>query len=311
MRYRSVDTGSMRTGLVIAVLVAMTGATHADVVTCGQSAREVPGVALQALPPAAPVIRSFEIDVDRGGFVTFMFVGGLAADATLYFDVLRTGGEPVSIAIPPTVESSSTYRTCMVPAPLVAGEHVRLRVTAIDRGGQTSAPVSYEADVREHHKMTCGMGYFAVIIVGGGALIVLLVLVLIVQIVRASIRARMIADATSEPISLLVVERLARRAQFRAGLAGALWGAAAVVLLRTESLEVFALAPVLLGLIALHGYLAAHRILKALDNDARAEAKGCMVIVIHDDGQRAIKLEVSPRAMRSAMRWAVPRSAAS
>jgi hypothetical protein len=148
------------------------------------------------------------------------------------------------------------------------------------------------------------------LMLAGAGVLLLFIIVITWIVVRSVALARRIATTAPEPISLLVVEELARARQFRAGLMAALFGAGAVALLRTPPFQMYAMVPILVTLIDLQAYLAARSLLGMLGGEVRAEAKHCRIQVYASD-LRIRTIDVTPRALAAAKRAAVPRSTAS
>jgi len=112
--------------------------------------------------------------------------------------------------------------------------------------------------------------------------------------------------AAAVPVSLLVVERLARPVQRRGGVLAAV-GIAGVPMLVMTGLGLVAVISTIVGCVGLRGFCVARSVLRFLDTahaGVTAVAVGHVVIVRSEHDE--IELEVSPRALAAALRHAVP-----
>jgi len=143
-----------------------------------------------------------------------------------------------------------------------------------------------------------------------GALLTLGVVVLYALYAAHIRRVRAAQGAVAEPISLLIVELLARKVQRRNGVVAAagLVGVPAMVVMNSGGVAILS---TIVACVGLRGYFlarAALQLIEASAADVRAELLGFTVVV--RSGYREAQLEISPRALAAASRNAVPTSIA-
>jgi hypothetical protein len=200
-------------------------------------------------------------------------------------------------------------RTCdsevaVVPAPGVAGVPTNA-TTAPDGAPEPTACGAYRPT-------RCGMGVMAAIFFVWPAMGVVAVLSLVVIASMHTARrrrARDLAEATPELTTLLVVERLARVMLRVHGvvIALAIGGVSALVVAELPPLPVVVMA--LAGGRAVHGWLAARRVLQMVEQGtSRPEIRGLRVAI--RGGDREAHLDAWPRALARARRHAIPTSIA-
>ncbi len=144
----------------------------------------------------------------------------------------------------------------------------------------------------------------------GVGLALVCVLVLILKIASYVQRVRARDGAMTEPISLLVAERLARAVQRRAGVLAAVGvvGVPALVIMEVAPL---AIVSTIVGCIGVRGFFIARAVLQLIErggDQVTAEALG-PTVVVRGSGDEA-QLEVAIDALARARRHAVPRSIA-
>jgi hypothetical protein len=121
-------------------------------------------------------------------------------------------------------------------------------------------------------------------------------------------RVREARFAVAEPVSLLVVERLARAVQRRGGVVAAI-GIVGVPALVVMHIGPAAILSTIVGCVGLRAFFIARGALQLIERAAAtAEVAGHALVV--RCGDEETRLDVSPRALTAARRHAVPTSIA-
>ena len=160
------------------------------------------------------------------------------------------------------------------------------------------------------------------VLFGGTALSLASALAVLGYLVIHLRRMREARSAVAQPVSLLVVERLARAVQRRGGVIAAV-GVVGVPALVVMGLGPLAIISTIVGCVGLRGFFVARGVLQLIEHvassggdgepsaasePATAEVLGHTVIV-RSPCEEA-RLDVSPRALAAARRHAVPTSIA-
>jgi hypothetical protein len=302
----------------------------------GPATRFTTGDREDIAPPAPPAMRALWLAFrDHGArqpsAVALGFDAALDPDAALLHFVFT--GERTRLSL---VTTTTSWRDlgrpgCGTALPFTAGERVSVAVSAIDLAGNESLPATRDLEVGRaastlpgcvHHKRDAYLRVSPFALFGCTALplgVVLVVLGYLVVHLRRTAEARF---AVAEPVSLLVVERLARAVQRRAGVIAAV-GVVGVPALVVMDVGPAAIISTIVGCVGLRGFFIARSMLQLIEHavapggedeasaprrPASAEVVGHTVIVRSASDE--VRLDVSPHALAAARRHAVPTSIA-
>lgn len=297
----------------------------------GPATRFTTGDREDIAPPAPPALRAlwlaFRDQGARQPTVALGFEAALDPDAALLHFVFTGEGTRLSLITTTTSWRDLGRPGCGTALPFAAGERISVAVSAIDLAGNESLPVTRELEVGRaastlpgcvHHERDVHLRVSPFALFGYTALplgVVLLVLGYLVVHLRRTAEARF---AVAEPVSLLVVERLARSVQRRAGVIAAV-GVVGVPALVVMGVGPAAIISTIVGCVGLRGFFIARSMLQLIEHavspggedevsaprqPASAEVVGHTVIVRSASDE--VRLDVSPRALAAARRHAVP-----
>jgi hypothetical protein len=275
-----------------------------------------------------PAVRALWIAVrDHGAGLPVAELGfdaALEPDAALLHFVFTSEHTRLSLITTPTSWRELGRPACSTALPFAAGERVQVAVSAIDLAGNESLPSVRDIEVGRaastlagcvHHDHDACLGMNPFVLFGGTVLTMVGVLGVLGCLAMHLRRVRDARFAVAEPISLLVVERLARAAQRRGGVVAAA-GIVGVPALVVMHVGPAAIISTIVGCIGLRAFFIARAALQLIEHGepggARAPAVGevCGHTVIVRRGDEETRLEVSTRALAAARRHAVPMSIA-
>jgi hypothetical protein len=286
-------------------------------------------------PPVRPSVRALWIAVrDHGAGLPAAELGfdaDLDPDTALLHFVLTSERTRLSLITTTTSWRELGRPACSTALPFAAGEHMQVAVSAIDLAGNESLPAIRDFEVGRAASTLAGCvrhdhdGCLAInpfIVLGGTALALTGVLGAIACLAMHLRRVRDARFAVAAPVSLLVVERLARAVQRRGGVVAAVGivGVPALVVMHISSAAILS---TIVGCIGLRAFFVARGALQLIERVAppssegdpatpgapvNAEVLGHTLIVRRGDEET--RLDVSPRALAAARRHAVPTSIA-
>jgi hypothetical protein len=301
----------------------------------GPATRFTTGGSDDTAPPVRPAVRALWIAVrDHGAGLPVAELGFDAAldpDAALLHFVLTSERTRLSLVTTTTSWRELGRPACGTALPFAAGERVRVAVSAIDLAGNESLPAIRDIEVgraastlagcvRHNHDDCLAMNPF--MLFGGSVLTLIGVFGVLGCLAMHLRRVREARFAVAEPVSLLVVERLARAVQRRGGVLAAV-GIVGVPALVVMHVGPAAIISTIVGCIGLRAFFIARGALQLIEEAAAPGGEGepgatrapaTAEVVAHTliirRGEEETRLDVSPTALAAALRHAVPMSIA-